>query len=118
MTPSQSVTPAKETAATGEKSDNVLSVRDITVGFGSKIILQDLDLDVRRGEVLGFVGGSGTGKSVLMRTILGLTPKRTGQISVFGHDLSTASPKERTAIERRWGVLFQQGALFSSLSVK
>jgi len=102
----------------GEKADNVLSVRGITVGFGSKIVLQDLDLDVRRGEVLGFVGGSGTGKSVLMRTILGLTPKRAGTISVFGHDLSTATPKERRAIERRWGVLFQQGALFSSLTVK
>lgn len=98
--------------------ENILSVRDITVGFGSKIILQDLDLDVRRGEVLGFVGGSGTGKSVLMRTILGLTPKRAGQINVFGHDLAKASPKVRKTIERRWGVLFQQGALFSSLTVK
>lgn len=97
---------------------NVLSVRGITVGFGQKIILQDLDLDVHRGEVLGFVGGSGTGKSVLMRTILGLTPKRAGQINVFGHNLSKASPKERKTIERRWGVLFQQGALFSSLTVK
>lgn len=103
---------------TADGSDHVLSVRDITVGFGSKIILQDLDLDVRRGEVLGFVGGSGTGKSVLMRTILGLTPKRTGSISVFGHDLESASEIERKAIERRWGVLFQQGALFSSLTVK
>ncbi|MHA7777669.1 ABC transporter ATP-binding protein [Roseibium sp. M-1] len=104
--------------ATSEKDDNVLSVRGITVGFGSKIVLQDLDLDVRRGEVLGFVGGSGMGKSVLMRTILGLTPKRAGKISVFGYDLSTATAKERRAIERRWGVLFQQGALFSSLTVK
>ncbi|MBO9425304.1 ABC transporter ATP-binding protein [Labrenzia sp. R4_1] len=101
-----------------DKPENILSVRDITVGFGSKIILQDLDLDVHRGEVLGFVGGSGTGKSVLMRTILGLTPRRAGQISVFGHDLSSASGKTRKMIERRWGVLFQQGALFSSLTVK
>ncbi|MES0882619.1 ABC transporter ATP-binding protein [Roseibium sp. SCP14] len=104
--------------STAEGAENVLSVRGVTVGFGNKIVLQDLDLDVRRGEVLGFVGGSGMGKSVLMRTILGLTPKRAGTISVFGHDLSTATPMERTAIERRWGVLFQQGALFSSLSVK
>jgi len=103
---------------TGENADFVLSVRDITVGFGSKIILQDLDLDVRRGEVLGFVGGSGTGKSVLMRTILGLNHKRAGTISVFGYDLSTATDKQRKTIERRWGVLFQQGALFSSLTVK
>jgi len=98
--------------------DHILSVRGVTVGFGSKIILQDLDLDVRRGEVLGFVGGSGMGKSVLMRTILGLTPRRTGRINVFGHDLATATQTERTSIERRWGVLFQQGALFSSLTVK
>ncbi|MGS4885738.1 ABC transporter ATP-binding protein [Roseibium sp. MB-4] len=101
-----------------DRPENILSVRDITVGFGSKIILQDLDLDVHRGEVLGFVGGSGTGKSVLMRTILGLTTRRAGQISVFGHDLSSASGKTRKMIERRWGVLFQQGALFSSLTVK
>lgn len=101
-----------------EANGNILSARNVTVGFGSKIILQDLDLDVRRGEVLGFVGGSGTGKSVLMRTILGLTPKRSGYITVFGHDLASASPKERKNIERRWGVLFQQGALFSSLTVK
>ncbi len=118
MTLTDADTSSHAPAETGDSSENVLSVRDITVGFGSKIILQDLDLDVRRGEVLGFVGGSGTGKSVLMRTILGLTPKRSGSISVFGHDLSTASGLERKAIERRWGVLFQQGALFSSLSVK
>jgi phospholipid/cholesterol/gamma-HCH transport system ATP-binding protein len=109
---------AKKAIQTGEGSENVLSVRGVTVGFGSKIILENLDLDVRRGEVLGFVGGSGTGKSVLMRAILGLTPKRTGEISVFGYDMSTATQNERRAMERRWGVLFQQGALFSSLSVK
>ncbi|KZM48100.1 ABC transporter ATP-binding protein [Labrenzia sp. OB1] len=103
---------------TGDGTDYVLSVRGVTVGFGSKVILQNLDLDVRRGEVLGFVGGSGTGKSVLMRTILGLNQKRAGAISVFGHDLSTATDSERKTIERRWGVLFQQGALFSSLTVK
>jgi phospholipid/cholesterol/gamma-HCH transport system ATP-binding protein len=110
--------PERKSTPVTEHSENILSVRDITVGFGSKIILQDLDLDVHRGEVLGFVGGSGTGKSVLMRTILGLTPRRAGRISVFGHDLSSASDKTRRMIERRWGVLFQQGALFSSLTVK
>lgn len=104
--------------STDETSAHVLSVRDITVGFGSTLVLKNLDLDVLRGEVLGFVGGSGTGKSVLMRSILGLTPKRSGRISLFGQDLSKASQKQRTAIERRWGVLFQQGALFSSLTVK
>lgn len=96
----------------------VLEVRGVTVGFGQKVVLQDLDLDVYRREILGFVGGSGTGKSVLMRAILGLTPRWAGSISVFGQDLDTATPEERTQVERRWGVLFQQGALFSSLSVK
>ncbi|WP_417685962.1 ABC transporter ATP-binding protein [Roseibium sp.] len=99
-------------------ADIILSARDITVGFGSKVILQDLNLDVRRGEVLGFVGGSGTGKSVLMRTILGLNHKRKGTIEVFGQDLSSLSSEQRRNVERRWGVLFQQGALFSSLTVK
>jgi phospholipid/cholesterol/gamma-HCH transport system ATP-binding protein len=73
---------------------------------------------VYRGEVLGFVGGSGAGKSVLMRTIIGLLPKRAGRIDVFGRDLATLSETERQASERRWGVLFQQGALFSSLTVR
>ena len=111
---------ASETAAAPDPDDveNVLSVHGITVGFGKKVILENLDLDVKRGEVLGFVGGSGTGKSVLMRTILGLTPRRAGTIKVFGRDLSSASEKQRQAIERRWGVLFQQGALFSALTVK
>jgi phospholipid/cholesterol/gamma-HCH transport system ATP-binding protein len=81
-------------------------------------VLDHVDLDVYRGEVLGFVGGSGSGKSVLMRTIIGLLPKRGGEITVFGTDMSTAPDRVRQAIERRWGVLFQQGALFSSLTVK
>ena len=98
--------------------DSILSVRDVTVRFGSKYVLRNLDLDVRRGEILGFVGGSGMGKSVLMRTILGLSPKLSGKITVFGIDLDTAKPVQRKTVERRWGVLFQQGALFSSLTVK
>ncbi|MGH6811491.1 MAG: ABC transporter ATP-binding protein [Methylocella sp.] len=80
--------------------------------------MQGLDLDVYRGEVLGFVGGSGTGKSVLARAILGLTRKRSGLIEIFGADLDTLSPGERSTIERRIGVMFQQGALFSGLTVK
>ncbi|WP_209015833.1 ABC transporter ATP-binding protein [Roseibium sp. RKSG952] len=101
-----------------EEGDIILSASGVTVGFGSKVVLKDLDLEVRRGEILGFVGGSGMGKSVLMRAILGLTPRRSGTIRVFGHDLATASSEARKMIERRWGVLFQQGALFSSLTVK
>ncbi|MBV1702194.1 MAG: ATP-binding cassette domain-containing protein [Hyphomicrobiales bacterium] len=80
--------------------------------------MNGLDLDVRRGEVLGFVGGSGTGKSVLTRTILGLIHKRAGSIEVFGQDFDGMAPAQHRALERRWGVLFQHGALFSGLTVK
>ena len=93
-----------------------ISVRDLVVGFGDHIVLDRLSLDVRRGEILGFVGGSGSGKSVLLRTIIGLLPKRRGTIEVLGVDLERASDDDRHALERRWGVLFQQGALFSSLT--
>ncbi len=92
-------------------------MRDVVVGFGEKIMLDHVDLDVHRGEVLGFVGGSGAGKSVLMRTIIGLVPKREGNIKVFGVDMDEVTDLERQAVERRWGILFQQGALFSSLTV-
>jgi phospholipid/cholesterol/gamma-HCH transport system ATP-binding protein len=96
----------------------VIRVRGLEVGFGERLILNGLDLDVYRGEILGFVGGSGQGKSVLTRTILGLVSKRGGSIEVFGEDLDGLSLGSRRAVERRWGVLFQQGALFSSLTVK
>jgi len=94
----------------------VISVRDLSVGFGDATVLDRASLDVFEGEILGFVGGSGAGKSVLMRTIIGLLPKRNGSIEVFGTDLAAVNADERRAIERRWGVLFQQGALFSSLT--
>jgi phospholipid/cholesterol/gamma-HCH transport system ATP-binding protein len=94
----------------------VISVRDLTVGFGDATVLDRATLDVFEGEILGFVGGSGAGKSVLMRTIIGLLPKRHGSIEVFGTDLAAVNDDELRAIERRWGVLFQQGALFSSLT--
>jgi phospholipid/cholesterol/gamma-HCH transport system ATP-binding protein len=95
----------------------IIRVRGVTVGFGDRLILENLDLDVARGEILGFVGGSGTGKSVLMRTILGLNRRRAGTVEVFGHDLDRIDDETRTGIERSWGVLFQHGALFSSLTV-
>jgi phospholipid/cholesterol/gamma-HCH transport system ATP-binding protein len=104
--------------ASGNGREVVIAVRGLTVGFGDHVVLDRVDLDVYRGEILGFVGGSGAGKSVLMRTIIGLLPRRAGTISVFGVELSAASDAERQAIERRWGVLFQQGALFSSLTVR
>lgn len=98
-------------------NDKVIDVRDLVVGFGPRIVLDRVTFDVRRGEVFGFVGGSGSGKSVLLRTIIGLIPRRSGSIEVLGTRLDTATPEQRRGIERRWGILFQQGALFSSLSV-
>jgi phospholipid/cholesterol/gamma-HCH transport system ATP-binding protein len=98
-------------------NDKVIDVRDLVVGFGPRTVLDRVTFDVRRGEVFGFVGGSGSGKSVLLRTIIGLIPRRSGSIEVLGTRLDTASPAERRGIERRWGILFQQGALFSSLTV-
>ncbi len=98
--------------------ENVISARDLVVGFHNVPVLKGLNLDVKRGEILGFVGGSGGGKSVLTRTIIGLIPKWSGSIHVFGEDLDALSEEDRSALERRWGVLFQGGALFSSLTVR
>ena len=97
--------------------DIVLSAHDITVAFGDKIVLDKLSLDIRRGEILGFVGASGAGKSVLLRTVLGLNKKQSGTIKLFGVDVDKASDAERLRIDMRLGVLFQHGALFSSLTV-
>jgi phospholipid/cholesterol/gamma-HCH transport system ATP-binding protein len=98
--------------------DIVIRVRDLVVGFGRQTVLDRLSLDVRRGEILGLVGASGGGKTVLLRAIIGLIPKRAGRIEVMGVDRDTASPAEARALERCWGILFQQGALFSSLTVR
>jgi len=95
----------------------IIRVHDLVVGFGCHVVLDHLSLDVRRGEILGLVGGSGSGKSVLLRTIIGLIAKRQGRIEVFGSDLDVIDDEQKQSIERRWGVLFQQGALFSSLTV-
>ena len=96
----------------------VIGVRDVVVEFGARRVLDGLSLDVFKGEVLGFVGGSGQGKSVLMRTILGLVKKRSGVVSVFGEDRDAVSRRRLHALEQRWGVLFQNGALFSGLTVR
>jgi phospholipid/cholesterol/gamma-HCH transport system ATP-binding protein len=96
----------------------IISIRDLTVGFGDTTILKGLSLDVFRGEILGVVGGSGAGKTVLMRTIIGLQPRQGGRIEIFGTDKDTASEEEFRTVERRWGILFQQGALFSSLTAR
>ncbi len=100
-----------------DEREIVLSVKDLTVGFGSNVVLDKLNLDIRRGEILGFVGASGTGKSVLMRTVLRLLPRRSGTIEILGADYDAATPDERIALDTRLGVLFQHGALFSSLTV-
>jgi phospholipid/cholesterol/gamma-HCH transport system ATP-binding protein len=104
-----------ETALTREA---VIEVEDLAVGFGDRLINDGLSMKVWRGEILGVVGASGTGKSVLMRTIIGLIPKQRGTIRIFGRNADELTHGERVAIERRWGILFQQGALFSSLTVK
>src|SRR6476620_12055559 len=95
-----------------------ISVRDLTVGFGEKVVLDHLSLNVCRGEIIGLVGASGGGKSVLLRTIIGLIPKRQGHIEIMGMELDNADSREIRTIGRRWGILFQQGALFSSLTVR
>ena len=110
----------EQQAGTAEQAGHeeiVLSASEITVAFGDNVILDGLSLDIRRGEILGFVGASGSGKSVLLRTILGLVRKRSGTIRLFGIDVEKASDTERLAIDMRLGVLFQQGALFSALTV-
>ena len=96
---------------------SAISVRGLVNRFGSQTVHDGLDLDVRRGEILGVVGGSGTGKSVLMRTILGLRRPNAGRIQVLGVDALADDPAARLHVERNTGVLFQDGALFSSLTV-
>jgi len=98
--------------------DAIIRVRGLRTQFGRNVVHENLDLDVYRGEVLGIVGGSGTGKSVLLRAIVGLLRPAAGSIEVFGTDVVNASDHDRTEIEQRWGVMFQGGALFSSLSVQ
>lgn len=98
-------------------SEVVLSVHDVTVAFDDNVVLDKLSLDVMRGEILGFVGASGAGKSVLLRTVLGLNKKQSGTIKLFGVDLDKANEAERMRLDMRVGVLFQHGALFSALTV-
>lgn len=95
----------------------VITVRGLVNKFGPQVVHENLDLDVWKGEVLGIVGGSGTGKSVLLRTIVGLNTPAAGSINVLGSDVLHGSRAERLRAEKQWGVAFQDGALFSSLSV-
>ena len=99
-------------------AEPVIELRGIVNQFGSHRVHDNLDLDVHRGEVLGVVGGSGTGKSVLLRTIAGLRPPQGGSIRIFGQDALNCPESTRRAIDMRMGVMFQDGALFSSLTVR
>jgi phospholipid/cholesterol/gamma-HCH transport system ATP-binding protein len=101
----------------GGNDDIVIRVRGLATRFGAQTVHDGLDLDVRRGEVLGVVGGSGSGKSVLLRTVIGLKRPEAGSIDVLGFDVPRLSEAAARALEQRWGVLFQDGALFSSLTV-
>ncbi|HYM02001.1 MAG TPA: ATP-binding cassette domain-containing protein [Stellaceae bacterium] len=98
-------------------TEPIIRVHDLVTKIGGRILHDHLDLEVNRGEVLGVVGGSGSGKSVLLRTIIGLMRPVAGEIEVFGQDLRRMSEAQHRAIEARWGVLFQDGALFSSMTV-
>jgi phospholipid/cholesterol/gamma-HCH transport system ATP-binding protein len=98
-------------------SQNIIEVRGLKNAFGSQVIHENLDLDVRRGEILGVVGGSGTGKSVLMRSIIGLQSPAAGDVQVFGEPTLDRDEVDTVEIRKRWGVLFQGGALFSTLTV-
>lgn len=95
----------------------IISLRGIVNRFGKQVVHDGVDLDIKRGEVMGIVGGSGTGKSVLLRTIIGLNRPAEGTIEILGKSMLEMNERERRQIEERWGVLFQNGALFSSLTV-
>ncbi|MGV8854941.1 MAG: ABC transporter ATP-binding protein [Devosia sp.] len=104
---------------TAPKQDtpSAMSVNDLAVGFGDVMVIDGLSFELRSGEILGLIGPSGSGKTVTMRAMAGLIPHRRGDISIFGRPFSALSMRDRELIRRDWGVLFQQGALFSSLNV-
>jgi phospholipid/cholesterol/gamma-HCH transport system ATP-binding protein len=104
-------------APDGASDAPVIRVRGLRTRFGAQLVHDGLDLDVRRGEVLGVVGGSGTGKSVLLKEVLGLIRPEAGRIEVLGREVTGPSGRDRLDLQRRWGVLFQDGALFSSMTV-
>ena len=95
----------------------LIEVRNLVNRFGKQIVHDGLDMDLQHKEILGLVGGSGSGKSVLLRSILGLNTPQSGEVLIDGVDLHSLPPKERLDIEKKWGVVFQNGALFSGLTV-
>ncbi|MEK2611211.1 ATP-binding cassette domain-containing protein [Pseudomonas shirazensis] len=100
-----------------EATAAVIEARGLCNRFGTQSVHENLDLDLYKGEILAVVGGSGSGKSVLLRSIVGLRQPDEGQVKVFGQDLATLDNEQRSQVERRFGVLFQKGALFSSLTI-
>lgn len=108
----------QETPIQPEDFEYAIRIRGLVNRFGDATVHDHLDLDVRTGEILGIVGGSGTGKSVMMRSIIGLQPPNAGDINVFGKSLDDITDEEESRdLRRRWGVMFQGGALFSTLTV-
>ncbi len=99
------------------QTEAAVLLQDITNRFGSHTVHEKLNLEIRRGEILALIGGSGTGKSVLLRTIMGLRPQQAGDVFVMGVNLTRSGPEAWEKARRQWGVLFQNGALFSSLTV-
>ena len=101
-----------------QTDETLVEVENLLTQFGDNVIHEDLDFTLKRGEIVGLVGGSGTGKSVLLNTILGLKEPEGGTVHFFGQDRETMTEADRRATDRRFGVLFQGGALFSSLTVR
>jgi phospholipid/cholesterol/gamma-HCH transport system ATP-binding protein len=109
--------PVRRTAP-GPDAETIIVVKGLVSKFDEHVVHDGLDLEVRKGEVIGLVGGSGAGKSVLLNTLIGLRDPDGGSVEVFGVDLHAADEEAREALERRWGILFQSGALFSSLTIR
>ena len=98
-------------------TDTIVRIRDLKTSFGDNIIHEHVDLDIKKGEILGIVGGSGSGKTTLLREIIMLQKPAAGLITVYGQDILLASVKQQKQLRQRWGMMFQQGALFTSLTV-
>jgi phospholipid/cholesterol/gamma-HCH transport system ATP-binding protein len=105
------------TPANNANADNIIEVRGLGNRFGEQIVHENLELSVRRGEVLAIIGGSGSGKSLLLRSMIGLQKPNSGQVTVLGVDMAQASAAAQAQVARHWGVMFQDGALFSTLTV-